>query len=52
MDNLWQKIPLSDYENHMSLGSVGQLQAMNRLLLPQFGNYAAGGSRRERSGAY
>lgn len=35
MDNPWQEIPLSDYENHMSLVSVGQLQAMNRIMLDQ-----------------
>jgi hypothetical protein len=29
MTNPWEEIPLSDYENHMKLDSVMQLQAMN-----------------------
>ncbi len=39
MDNPWQKISLSDYENHMSLGSVGQLQAMNRIMREQCSSF-------------
>ncbi len=31
--NPWEEISLSDYENHMSLDSVKQLQAMNVNLL-------------------
>lgn len=35
--NPWEKIPfLSDYENHMRLASVMQLQAMNRMMQRQF----------------
>ncbi len=31
MKNPWEEIPLSDYENHMKLDSVMQLQAMNEI---------------------
>lgn len=33
--NPWEEIPLSDYENHMSLASVQQLQTMNRMMKRQ-----------------
>lgn len=36
MKNPWEEISLDDYENHMSLGSVMQLQAMNELMKGQF----------------
>ena len=36
MTNPWNDISLSDYENHMSLDSVGQLQALNLLMKAQF----------------
>ena len=36
MKNPWEKIPLSDYENHMKLDSVMQLQAMNEMMKGQF----------------
>lgn len=39
MSNPWEDIPLSDYENHMSLDSVKQLQAMNIIMKKQFGAY-------------
>ncbi|WP_322182641.1 class I SAM-dependent methyltransferase [Neglectibacter caecimuris] len=39
MENPWEKIPLSDYENHMRLDSVRQLQAMNELMKDQLGTY-------------
>lgn len=41
MNNPWQEIDLIDYENHMSLGSVYQLQAMNELMKEQFAAYPA-----------
>lgn len=34
--NPWEEIPLSDYENHMKLDSVQQLQTMNRMMRRQF----------------
>lgn len=34
--NPWEEIPLSDYENHMKLESVQQLQTMNKMMLRQF----------------
>ena len=37
--NPWKKILLSDYENHMSLESVQQLQALNRIMKEQFYTY-------------
>ena len=39
MDNPWKDISLSDYENHMSLDSVHQLQAMNSIMKDQFESY-------------
>ena len=36
MSNPWNDIKLSDYENHMSLDSVGQLQSLNRFMAKQF----------------
>lgn len=36
MENPWTSIPLSDYEAHMSLGNVAQLQAMDALMEQQF----------------
>lgn len=35
MSNPWERIDLSDYESHMSLDSVGQLQALNALMREQ-----------------
>lgn len=32
MKNPWESISLDDYENHMKLDSVMQLQAMNRMM--------------------
>lgn len=37
--NPWEEISLSDYENHMSLDSVKQLQAMNEMMKKQFEAY-------------
>ncbi len=37
--NPWEEISLSDYENHMSLSSVNQLQAMNKIMKFQFEAY-------------
>lgn len=37
--NPWEEISLSDYENHMSLDSVNQLQAMNEMMKKQFAAY-------------
>lgn len=39
MRNPWEEIPLSDYENHMKLDSVMQLQAMNEMMKGQFSAY-------------
>ena len=39
MENPWKDIKLSDYENHMKLASVMQLQAMNQLMKIQFNSY-------------
>lgn len=35
MNNPWESITLSDYEKHMSLNNVGQLQALNALMKEQ-----------------
>lgn len=39
MKNPWEEIQLSDYENHMKLDSVMQLQTMNRMMKEQFCQY-------------
>ena len=39
MRNPWEEINLDDYEKHMSLDSVMQLQTMNRIMKAQFGDY-------------
>lgn len=39
MSNPWEKIELSDYENHMSLDSVYQLQVLNEIMKAQFDAY-------------
>ena len=39
MTNPWEEISLSDYENHMKLDSVMQLQNMNQMMKSQFDAY-------------
>lgn len=39
MNNPWEEISLDDYEKHMSLDSVRQLQAMNAIMKEQFVAY-------------
>lgn len=39
MSNPWEKIELNDYESHMSLDSVCQLQALNQMMKEQFDAY-------------
>lgn len=39
MSNPWEEIDLNDYESHMSLASVYQLQAMNQMMKEQFYAY-------------
>lgn len=39
MSNPWEEISLDDYEKHMSLDSVKQLQVMNVIMKEQFGKY-------------
>lgn len=39
MKNPWEEIALSDYENHMKLSSVMQLQSMNAMMKNQFNLY-------------
>ena len=39
MANPWEEIPLSDYEKHMKLGSVMQLQTLNEMMKGQFAAY-------------
>lgn len=39
MSNPWKEIPLNDYESHMKLDSVMQLQTMNRMMKSQFDDY-------------
>lgn len=39
MKNPWEEINLSDYENHMKLNTVMQLQAMNKMMKRQFYQY-------------
>ena len=39
MKNPWEDIPLNEYEGHMKLETVGQLQAMNKMMKGQFDAY-------------
>jgi hypothetical protein len=39
MSNPWEVIDLDDYENHMKLNSVMQLQVMNEMMKDQFYRY-------------
>jgi len=39
MKNPWEEIPLTDYESHMKLDSVKQLQTMNEMMRGQLGAY-------------
>ena len=39
MSNPWKEITLSDYENHMKLDTVRQLQAMNSMMKDQLYRY-------------
>lgn len=39
MKNPWENINLNDYENHMSLDSVYQLQVLNEMMREQFATY-------------
>ena len=39
MSNPWELINLNDYENHMSLNSVYQLQTLNEMMKKQFNSY-------------
>lgn len=41
MKNPWEEISLSDYENHMKLSSVMQLQALNEMMKGQLSDYPA-----------
>lgn len=41
MGNPWEEISLEDYENHMRLESVQQLQALNELMRGQLEDYPA-----------
>ncbi|MBQ7766194.1 MAG: class I SAM-dependent methyltransferase [Lachnospiraceae bacterium] len=41
MTNPWEEIDLDDYEKHMSMESVYQLQAMNEMMREQFDAYDA-----------
>lgn len=40
MNNPWEEIELDDYENHMSLDSVYQLQALNEMMKEQIYTYS------------
>ena len=39
MSNPWEEISLDDYEKHMSLDSVRQLQALDAIMKEQFAAY-------------
>jgi len=41
MKNPWEEISLSDYEEHMSLDSVRQLQTLNEMMKGQLNDYPA-----------
>lgn len=39
-NNPWEEIDLNDYENHMRLDSVAQLQALDKMMKSQFDTYS------------
>lgn len=39
MEHAWERVPLEEYEAHMGLDTVGQLQALNRLMQRQLTAY-------------
>lgn len=39
MKNPWEEIQLTDYESHMKLDSVMQLQTLNEMMKDQFNSY-------------
>ncbi|MBP3888018.1 MAG: class I SAM-dependent methyltransferase [Cellulosilyticum sp.] len=39
MKNPWEIVQLDDYENHMALPNVGQLQALSQIMKRQFNQY-------------
>jgi hypothetical protein len=39
MNNPWKDIDLDDYENHMKMDTIGQLQSLNEIMLDQFYRY-------------
>lgn len=39
MNNPWREVALSDYENHMSLSTVNQLQTLDAIMRTQFEAY-------------
>lgn len=39
MNNPWKDVNLSDYESHMALDTVKQLQALNQMMKDQFNKY-------------
>ena len=41
MGNPWKDVSLSDYENHMSLEGIGQLQELSLIMKGQFNDFAA-----------
>lgn len=40
MKNPWEEIPLADYENHMKLDTVMQLQTLNEMMKGQFDTFS------------
>ncbi len=42
MANPWEEISLYDYENHMKLASVMQIQTMNKMMKTQLDDYPVG----------
>lgn len=41
-NNPWKEVALDDYENHMALSGVYQLQTLDRMMKEQFVSYAVG----------
>ena len=40
MKNPWEEIPLADYENHMKLDTIMQLQTLSEMMKGQFDTYS------------
>lgn len=50
--NPWTEVDLADYEGHMDLDSVGQLQALDSMMADQSRNHPGGNGPRHADGPF